>query len=138
VSDLRQRAFAGERADAGPRGTIDRHEGGPHAYRRPIGRHLRRRLLRRGRQCGRQGKDPAVRLLAGQYPYPAEAQTDPCNKKPSNYRALRGGSWSWYGHSQRATDREFNSPNYPGHAYYGFRVVVSEAGRRKIVKTGGR
>jgi formylglycine-generating enzyme required for sulfatase activity len=68
------------------------------------------------------------------YPYPAEKQTDPCNQTPGNYRSIRGGSWSWYGHSQRASDREFNSPGYPGHAYYGFRVVVSEAGWKKTTK----
>jgi glucan endo-1,3-alpha-glucosidase len=68
------------------------------------------------------------------YPYPAEKQTDPCHQTPSNCRAIRGGSWSWYGHSQRATDREFNSQGYPGHAYYGFRVVVSEAGWKKVKK----
>jgi formylglycine-generating enzyme required for sulfatase activity len=66
------------------------------------------------------------------YPYPAEKQTDPCNQTAGNYRAIRGGSWSWYGWSQRASDREFNSQNYPGHAYYGFRVVVPAAGHRKL------
>jgi len=66
------------------------------------------------------------------YPYPSATQTDPCNQTPGNYRSIRGGSWSWYGHSQRATDREFNSQNYPGHAYYGLRVVLSEAGRRRL------
>lgn len=66
------------------------------------------------------------------YPYLAEAQTDPCNQTPGNYRSIRGGSWSWYGHSQRATDREFNSQIYPGHAYYGFRVVLPESGWRKL------
>jgi len=66
------------------------------------------------------------------YPYPAEAQTDPCNQTPGNYHSIRGGSWSWYGHSQRATDREFNSQNYPGHAYYGFRVVLPEPGWKKL------
>jgi formylglycine-generating enzyme required for sulfatase activity len=59
---------------------------------------------------------------------------NPSNQTPSNYRAIRGGSWSWYGHSQRATDREFNSQDYSGHAYYGFRVVVSEAGWKKATK----
>jgi formylglycine-generating enzyme required for sulfatase activity len=58
-------------------------------------------------------------------PYAAEAQTDPCSQsKPGNYRVIRGGSWGWYGHSQRAADREFNSQNYPGHAYYGFRLAL--------------
>lgn len=64
--------------------------------------------------------------------YTPEGQTDPCQAKPGNYRVIRGGSWSWYGYSQRATDREFNSQNYPGHAYYGLRVVLPEAGCRKL------
>ncbi len=68
-------------------------------------------------------------------PYSAEAQTNPCSQaKAENYRSIRGGSWSWYGYSQRATDREFNSQNYPGHAYYGFRVVISETGWSKAKK----
>ncbi len=68
-------------------------------------------------------------------PYSAEAQKDPCAQgKPGNYRSIRGGSWSWYGHSQRVSDREFNSQNYPGHAYYGFRVAVPEAGWSKAKK----
>ena len=58
--------------------------------------------------------------------YAPEAQTDPCQAKPGNYRVIRGGSWSWYGYSQRSARREFNSQNYPGHAYYGFRVVLPE------------
>jgi formylglycine-generating enzyme required for sulfatase activity len=66
------------------------------------------------------------------YPYPGGAQRDPCLQTPGNYRVIRGGSWSWYGYSQRAADREFNSPNYPGHAYYGFRVAISEAGWKKL------
>gem|GEM_PF-748233 len=66
------------------------------------------------------------------YPYPSEAQTDPCNQTPGNFRVIRGGSWGWYGTSQRCSDREFNSQNYPGHAYYGFRVAISDAGWKKI------
>jgi len=66
------------------------------------------------------------------YPYPAGKQTNPCNQSPGNYRVIRGGSWSWYGYSQRAADREFNSQNYPGHAYYGLRVVLPEAGWKKV------
>ncbi len=64
--------------------------------------------------------------------YTPQAQTDPCQAKPGNYRVIRGGSWSWYCHSQRATRREFNSQNYPGHAYYGFRVVLPVAGWKKL------
>ncbi len=67
-------------------------------------------------------------------PYPAEPQTDPISKKPSVYQVMRGGSWSYYG-SPRATDRQYNTATYPGHAYYGFRVVVSSAGYEKLTKT---
>ncbi len=65
-------------------------------------------------------------------PYADSAQTDPCIQKPTNYRVIRGGSWSWYGFSQRTADREFNSQNYPGHSYYGLRVVLPEAGWKKL------
>jgi sulfatase modifying factor 1 len=65
--------------------------------------------------------------------YSADAKTDPCQQTAGNYRVIRGGSWSWYGYSQRASDREFNSPNYPGHAYYGFRLAISDAGWKKMV-----
>jgi len=68
-------------------------------------------------------------------PYSDAAQTDPCPQTPGNYRVIRGGSWSWYGYSQRAADREFNSQNYPGHAYYGLRVVLSEKGMLKLNQT---
>ena len=71
------------------------------------------------------------------YPYPSEPQTDPVSKKPSVYQVIRGGSWSYYGGSQRATDREYNTATYPGHAFYGFRLTISEAGWKKIGKTGG-
>ena len=64
--------------------------------------------------------------------YTGDAQTDPVQNKPSNFRSIRGGSWGWYGYSQRASDREFNSQNYPGHAYYGLRVVISEEGFKKL------
>jgi formylglycine-generating enzyme required for sulfatase activity len=64
--------------------------------------------------------------------YAADAQTNPCQATPGNFRVIRGGSWGWYGYSQRATDREFNSANYPGHAYYGFRVAVSAAGWKQL------
>ncbi len=64
--------------------------------------------------------------------YSDEHQTDPCQTKPGNFRVIRGGSWSWYNHSQRSADREFNSPNYPGHAYYGLRVALPETGWRKL------
>ena len=67
------------------------------------------------------------------YPYPSEAQTDPWYRKPGYYQVIRGGSWSYYG-SPRATDREFNNGAYPGHAFYGFRVVLPQAGYEKLLK----
>lgn len=69
------------------------------------------------------------------YPLAGESATDPCHQVPGNYRSIRGGSWGWYGNSQRASDREFNSQNYPGHAFYGLRIVLPEAGWKKL---GGR
>jgi len=36
------------------------------------------------------------------------------------------------GYSQRAKDREFNSPVYPGYIYLGFRISLPEAGWRKL------
>ncbi len=72
--------------------------------------------------------------------YKADAQTDPCGSDPENYsyRSIRGGTWGWYNISQRCRDREFNSPGYPGHCYYGFRLAISEAGWKKIGKGGGK
>lgn len=58
-------------------------------------------------------------------PYPAEAQTDPCNLTKGEHRVVRGGSWGYYNFSQRSADREFQNPNYPGYVYIGFRVVKS-------------
>ncbi len=50
---------------------------------------------------------------------------DPAHQgKPSPYRSIRGGSWGYYGKSQRVRDREFNNPGYPGYIYLGFRVVL--------------
>lgn len=72
------------------------------------------------------------------YPYPGGSQADPCWQTPGNYRSIRGGSWGWYANSQRAADREFNNPNYPGHAYYGLRVVLPETGWKKIGKRSGQ
>jgi formylglycine-generating enzyme required for sulfatase activity len=40
-----------------------------------------------------------------------------------NFRSIRGGSFGYYGISQRCCDREFNSPRYQGYIYIGFRVV---------------
>ena len=60
--------------------------------------------------------------------YPDKAQTDPLQTQPSHSRVLRGGSWGYYGLSQRSKDREFNSQSYPGYIYVGFRVALPEAG----------
>jgi len=65
-------------------------------------------------------------------PYSSDAQTDPCNQTPGNYRSIRGGSWDYYGYSQRCTDREFNNPNYPGYIYLGFRVVLPGSASRLV------
>jgi len=65
-------------------------------------------------------------------PYAEAAQTNPCGTTPGNYRAIRGGSWGYYGHSQRSRDREYNNPKYPGYIYVGLRVVLSEAGWKKL------
>ena len=65
-------------------------------------------------------------------PYAAQAQTDPCNQTPGTHRVIRGGSWGYYGLSQRAADREFNNPGYPGYIYLGFRVLLPQAGWTKL------
>ncbi len=66
--------------------------------------------------------------------YPDRAQTDPLQTQDSHSRVIRGGSWGYYGYSQRSRDREFNSQVYPGYIYVGFRVALSEAGRKKIIR----
>jgi glucan endo-1,3-alpha-glucosidase len=58
------------------------------------------------------------------HPYLPAAVVDPCNLTPGRYRVIRGGSWGYYGRSQRVADREFNTQVYPGYYYVGFRVVV--------------
>jgi formylglycine-generating enzyme required for sulfatase activity len=60
-------------------------------------------------------------------PYTAEAQTDPLGTTPSNYRAIRGGSWGYYNYSQRVSDREYNNAGYPGYIYIGIRVALPKA-----------
>ena len=59
---------------------------------------------------------------------PCHETVDPLDERPpksarATYRSIRGGSWGYYGMSQRVCDREFNSPRYPGYIYLGFRVV---------------
>ncbi len=61
------------------------------------------------------------------YDYWPEGQ-DPVDETPprsgrQNFRSIRGGSFGYYGMSQRCCDREFNSPRYQGYIYIGFRVV---------------
>ena len=65
-------------------------------------------------------------------PYEAKPQTDPTGGPKANYRSIRGGSWGYYGLSQRCTDREFNNPGYPGYIYVGLRVALPEAGWNKV------
>lgn len=60
--------------------------------------------------------------------YSAGEQTDPLETRESHSRVIRGGSWGYYGCSQRSRDREFNSRGYPGYIYIGFRVALPEAG----------
>jgi formylglycine-generating enzyme required for sulfatase activity len=57
---------------------------------------------------------------------------DPCNQAPSHSRVIRGGSWGYYNFSQRAADREFNNPRYPGYIYIGFRLAIGQAGLKKL------
>lgn len=70
------------------------------------------------------------------HPYPAEPQTNPLEQRPSHSRAIRGGTWDYYGYSQRSRDREFNSEGYPGFCYVGARLALSEEGYTKLVSTG--
>ncbi len=64
--------------------------------------------------------------------YPKEKQADPLQTASSHSRVMRGGSWGYYGYSQRAKDREFNSEKYPGYVYIGLRVALPEAGCKKL------
>jgi formylglycine-generating enzyme required for sulfatase activity len=65
-------------------------------------------------------------------PYAAAEQSDPCAQAPSDYRALRGGSWGYYGGSQRCAAREFNNPAYGGYIYIGLRLALPQAGSDKV------
>jgi formylglycine-generating enzyme required for sulfatase activity len=64
--------------------------------------------------------------------YDGAEATDPIGMLPSPHRVIRGGSWGYYNHSQRNTDREFNNPGYGGYIYIGFRVALSAKGLRKL------
>ena len=68
-------------------------------------------------------------------PYPGESRTNPFEQRPSHSRAMRGGTWDYYNHSQRARDREFNSEGYPGFCYVGARLVVSAKGHDKLLRS---
>ena len=65
--------------------------------------------------------------------YTADPQTDPW-KRGRSHRVIRGGSWGYYGYSQRARDREFNSQVYPGYIYVGFRVALPESGCKELAE----
>ncbi|HEY3333249.1 MAG TPA: endo-1,3-alpha-glucanase family glycosylhydrolase [Capsulimonadaceae bacterium] len=65
-------------------------------------------------------------------PYTPDAQVDPCNQTPANFRSIRGGSFGYYGHTQRASSREFNSPGYPGYIYLGLRVALPASGAKVL------
>ena len=65
-------------------------------------------------------------------PYAAADATDPLERGKANYRSIRGGSWGYYGLSQRCADREFNNPGYGGYVYIGLRVALPEAGWKKL------
>ena len=59
-------------------------------------------------------------------PYDPTAAKDPLNEQEERYKVIRGGSWGYYNYSQRVTDREFNTPVYPGFIYVGMRVVLPQ------------
>lgn len=64
--------------------------------------------------------------------YKGDEQDNPLETRENHSRVLRGGSWGYYGHSQRCADREFNSQGYPGYIYIGFRVAIAETGWKKL------
>ena len=65
-------------------------------------------------------------------PYSAGPAKDPIGRTPGNYRSIRGSSWGYYGYPVEAVDREYNNPNYPGYIYIGLRIVLPEAGWKKV------
>ncbi|MBT3374261.1 MAG: SUMF1/EgtB/PvdO family nonheme iron enzyme [Lentisphaerae bacterium] len=56
----------------------------------------------------------------------------------TKYRAIRGGSWGYYSYSLRVADREYNTQVYPGYIYIGSRVVLPEAGYRRLAQNNLR
>jgi formylglycine-generating enzyme required for sulfatase activity len=65
--------------------------------------------------------------------YSPESQKDPCCL--SGYtRVVRGGSWGYYNLSQRCAARNSNKIWRSSVIYYGLRVVVPEAGYRKLAQ----
>jgi formylglycine-generating enzyme required for sulfatase activity len=67
-------------------------------------------------------------------PYTGGPKNNPLQTGKSHSHVMRGGTWTYYNYSQRSRDREFNSQGYPGFAYVGARLVVSEAGYNKLMK----
>jgi formylglycine-generating enzyme required for sulfatase activity len=64
--------------------------------------------------------------------YPAGDAVDPIGLLTSPHQSIRGGSWGYYNHSQRVTDREYNNAGYGGYIYIGFRVALGEKGFEKL------
>lgn len=67
---------------------------------------------------------------------PFDKTENPIDERKSPYRSIRGGSWGYYGMTQRTKDREFNNPGYPGYIYIGFRLALPEAGIKKLEQKG--
>ena len=65
-------------------------------------------------------------------PYARVVTSDPINEQGDRYKVIRGGSWGYYNYSQRVTDREFNTPVYPGFIYVGMRVALPQSGWNKV------
>ncbi len=68
------------------------------------------------------------------HPYSAEPQTNPLDDTEGAYKAIRGGSWGFYGSPQRVTDREYNNAGYPGLQYVGFRIAAPAASWAKVAQ----
>ena len=63
--------------------------------------------------------------------YTPAAQKDPCNLT-GYVRVVRGGSWGYTNGDQRCASRDSNKPWRRAVTQYGLRVVVPEAGYRKL------